>query len=581
MKKMYLLIIVMLLFVPNLVSANSISNISMEIYVDNNGNAHVKEVWDTYLNEGTEGYKPYYNLGESIISNFSVSMDGKEFTFQDIWNVDNSFDDKKYHNGFNYVEDGVELCFGISEYGSNTYTLNYDISNFVVNTSDEYQMIYWTLFPYDYNPSPSRVYIKIYSDFKYSNTLDVWGYGKGGVPTYVYDGYIEMDSETRVNSDEYMTILVKFPSNTFNLNVTMNKTFNDYFDMAEEGAIPYEKPDEIISDNSSVDDSSDDIEDMIVNIIYIIWIISMCCLIFIPAILSIRNTLSKASRELNLYKIDFGTKGNKLGKVSYYRQLPYKKEELYKVYWFAYQYNLISVSTDYFGAILLKWLKLGKISLTREDNTRTKKKNDYNVSIIFHDCIDLEEKERELYSMMYKASRDGILKKREFNAWCNSHSTEIWNWFVSVINDETERLVSEGKLVRIGKRNKYSVTDDIYLEAEKIAGIKRFLNDFSNIKDRSAFEVHLWQEYLMYAQIFGIAKKVMKEFKKLYPDVITDEDYDNFNDIYHVHRRMYTFSRRSSKGSFSSYSSGGGGYSSSGGGRGSFGGGRGGGGGFR
>ena len=41
-------------------------------------------------------------------------------------------------------------------------------------------MIYWTLFPYDYNPSPERVYIKIYSDFKYADTLDVWGYGKYG-----------------------------------------------------------------------------------------------------------------------------------------------------------------------------------------------------------------------------------------------------------------------------------------------------------------------------------------------------------------------------------------------------------------
>ena len=53
-------------------------------------------------------------------------------------------------------------------------------------------MIYWTLFPYDYNPSPERVYIKIYSDFKYADTLDVWGYGKYGAPTYVYDGSLVM-----------------------------------------------------------------------------------------------------------------------------------------------------------------------------------------------------------------------------------------------------------------------------------------------------------------------------------------------------------------------------------------------------
>ena len=73
------------------------------------------------------------------------------------------------------------MCFGITEYGKNTYTLTYDITNFVVTTADDYQMIYWTLFPNNYNPSPQRVYIKMHSDFRYSDTLAVWGYGKYGV----------------------------------------------------------------------------------------------------------------------------------------------------------------------------------------------------------------------------------------------------------------------------------------------------------------------------------------------------------------------------------------------------------------
>lgn len=131
------------------------------------------------------------------------------------------------------------MCFGITEYGKNTYTLTYDITNFVVTTTDGYQMIYWTLFPYNYNPSPKRVYIKIHSDFRYSDTLDVWGYGKYGVPTYVYDGYIEMDSEETVYSSEYMTILVKFPANSFSTSATVNNDFNYYLNMANEGATPY------------------------------------------------------------------------------------------------------------------------------------------------------------------------------------------------------------------------------------------------------------------------------------------------------------------------------------------------------
>ena len=197
MKKINLLILGIILLVPSIAMANSIKNIDIDIYVDSIGTAHVTEIWDTYLNEGTEGYKPYYNLGNSKISNFKVKLDNKDYTFNDNYDINASFDSKKYTNGFHYISNGIELCFGISKYGNNTYHISYDISNFVVKTSDDYQMIYWTLFPYDYNPSPSNINIKIHSDFKYEDTLDVWGYGKYGAPCYVYDGVIEMTSDER------------------------------------------------------------------------------------------------------------------------------------------------------------------------------------------------------------------------------------------------------------------------------------------------------------------------------------------------------------------------------------------------
>ena len=45
--------------------------------------------------------------------------------------------------------------------------------------------------------------------------------------------------------------------------------------------------------------------------------------------------------------------------------------------------------------------------------------------------------------------------------------------------------------------------------------------------EKMPIEVHLWQEYLIFAQLFGMATKVAKEFKDIYPDVITDDMYDN------------------------------------------------------
>lgn len=38
------------------------------------------------------------------------------------------------------------------------------------------------------------------------------------------------------------------------------------------------------------------------------------------------------------------------------------------------------------------------------------------------------------------------------------------------------------------------------------------------IQQRQAIEVHLWEEYLIFAQLFGIAEKVEEQFSKIYPE---------------------------------------------------------------
>ena len=92
MKKIIFTLVLFLL--PSIILANEINNIDMDIYVDNNGTAHVTEKWDTNLAEGTEGYKPYYNLGESKIENFKVSLNNNPYTFDSNYNINDSFNEK-------------------------------------------------------------------------------------------------------------------------------------------------------------------------------------------------------------------------------------------------------------------------------------------------------------------------------------------------------------------------------------------------------------------------------------------------------------------------------------------------------
>ena len=562
MKKIIFTLVLFL--VPSIILANEINNIDMKIYVDNKGTAHVTEEWTTNLTQGTEGYKPYYNLGESKISNFKVSMNGKEYTYNSDYDINASFNEKKYKNGFHYIDNGVELCFGITNYGKNTYILSYDISNFVVNTSDNYQMIYWTLFPYDYNPSPERVYIKIYSDFKYADTLDVWGYGKYGAPTYVYDGYIEMDSESTVTSSEYMTILVKFPENTFTLDTAVDKTFDEYLNMANEGATTYKVQKKNFFQKL---------------LSYIPVLIS----IFIPfaiVFIAIRSSIVNG----------YGYKNNKVinkKETPLFRDIPCNKDIYYANTLTKLNNEIFTgyKETNIFGAIILKWVKENKVKFINQTKGVFNKETS-SIDLTLNPTFD-NVLEKELFDIMYEASADGILETKELEKWCNKNYSKFFNLFERINTVEIHKLKNDNHIYNRTDKNeckKKNVMDDtIYEDSTKLYGLKKFLEEFSKIDTREVLEVHIWDEYLMFAYIFGIADKVAKQLKNLYPEVL--EDPNNYIDLDTILYINYLSNRSVNAASTArsraeSYSSGGGGFSSGGGGGGSFGGG-GGGGGFR
>ena len=97
------------------------------------------------------------------------------------------------------------------------------------------------------------------------------------------------------------------------------------------------------------------------------------------------------------------------------------------------------------------------------------------------------------------------------------------------------------------------------------------------MKEKDAIEVKLWDEYLMFAYLFGIADKVAKQFKNLYPEIIQEMEMANvdYSTLVFVNNisSSSVYAASSARSAAENYSSGGGGFSSGGGGGGSFGGG--------
>lgn len=566
MKKVLLLIISLFIFAPS-AYANTISSINMDVYIDSNGDAYITEIWNASVYEGTELYHPYFNIGTSEITLLEASMSDKPYTIVNEWDIDSDIKTKSYKAGIYKTGNEIDICLGISSYGVNEYKFKYKISDFVLKTIDA-DVVYWTLFPYDFSVEPNQVNIKIYSDFNYSNELPVWGYGNYGGLAAVDNGVVLFESDGELDSNEYMTILIKYPKDTFNTTNTTINDFSYYYDMAEEGAV-HNKKNSIIK--------------VVIDII--LFLIGLLPYIFVFWML--KKAYSQNTNKLNL---DYGKLGNKVRKdVPNFRDIPCNKD-IVRAYFIGMQYNLIKKQENLMGAFILSWIKNGNVKIEKITKSGILKDKEQSV-IVFIKPPQTYNSEITLYNWMLQASKDARLESREFEKWCYSNSNKIFEWFKTVLEEQRDKLIDEGKIKKEEKGNifkslRYVVDSSLMNEAEQLAGLKKFLIEFSRIKEREAIEVHLWNEYLIFAQMFGIADKVAKQFKDLYPEInqyIEQQNYDLDSIMYinYISNVGFTSARRKRQEEIASkYSSGGGGFSSGGGGGGSFGGG-GGGGGFR
>lgn len=113
---------------------------------------------------------------------------------------------------------------------------------------------------------------------------------------------------------------------------------------------------------------------------------------------------------------------------------------------------------------------------------------------------------------------------------------------------------------------------------DEIYGLKHFLLDFSLIQERGVQETVIWQDYMLYALMLGIADKLEPQIRNLYPEYVPQiqqyKRYTNYTGYYNsimygtyrTEKIRRTPTTRSSGGGGSVSFGGGGGFSGGGGG---------------
>ena len=234
-----------------IVNANEINSVNIVINVSEDGVAHVSEEWQASLDEGTELKHSFKNMEEMKITDFKVKDENdNEFTFENNWNSNLDLESKKQKCGIKNLSNGIELLWGIGEYGSKAYFLEYDITNFIADLSDGNQMIKCEFFQKDREEIRHLGINIASSDILFNDITEVWGYGYNkGMCQVNAIGEIYFTSLGKLESGDAVGIIARFDSGSFpSVTTKLNHNFNFYYDetFSEKNSLVTNKNDVVI-----------------------------------------------------------------------------------------------------------------------------------------------------------------------------------------------------------------------------------------------------------------------------------------------------------------------------------------------
>ena len=127
--------------------------------------------------------------------------------------------------------------------------------------------------------------------------------------------------------------------------------------------------------------------------------------------------------------------------------------------------------------------------------------------------------ERKLFYILSEASDGtGILQENTLADYSYEHYEEIQKFIRQTKKNGEKAFVNKGGfLKKPGSRIKH-LSNTGKSELAQVVGLKRYLKENVHMAERNIWEANLWQDYMVYATLFGAAENVIDELKRLYPD---------------------------------------------------------------
>ena len=502
----------------------SIRDVDITLTLLPDGTASIQERWDVCAADGTEWYLVRGNLGDIEIGNLAVSDEsGRAYVNEGSWDTQRGIAEKAGRCGIVRKRDGAEICWGIGSLGDHVFDVSYTMSRSVKSLND-YDMLHLQTVSPGLSSPPRHVRVTVRAQQHQLDTANTraWGFGFAGRVDF-RDGAVVYESTEPFVRNSSVIVLLRFDKGTFDSPSRQDRDFADALAVAMEGA-----------DFGSDQDSDDGGDLARVVAIFAVAVAGMC---------GIAATSRRAMRKKIL--------GMKPSEVPWNREIPFGGDLEASAYTLAKLGESSGGSGDTLAAaLILRMIYRGELSVAKDSRERVEisfsaagsgaaggsgdgsgadgSSGSADSAVVGSagsgsgSGSGSDQAAEELREMMLKASgADKVLQHNEFSRWAKRHAHEVAGW--------SSRALVFG---RNSLRDQKYIYGSAYTpagqsEARKLLGLKKFLQDFTLMGEKDTIEVILWQDYMVYGALFGIADKVAEQLRDINPDLFAEVmDYD-------------------------------------------------------
>lgn len=477
LQALFLAAVLSLVAVP-LCAGSDVDSLRINVELRDDGAALVTETWRINVSDDiSEWYLVADNMGRMTIEDLRVCDEtGNEYVNEGEWNVNRSRARKVGRCGLVTKSDGYEICWGVGSSGWHTYTVRYLLTG-LVKGHEDLDGFNHMFVARDLGSSPQSIVLtirKLGLEFTTENTK-VWAFGFHG-EIHVEDGVVVARTTEPFTRRSALIAMVGFEKGLFHPALAESRTFDEVRQTAMEGS-DYREPDK----------DGD------------FWIGLLVGLgVVLSVFVSVKVIVKTVKRKRELL-------GGGMRNVAWFRDAPLggdlKKSSNILL---AFSGNTMLERQNLIAAYITRLFYRGAFEIVPQPGKSKPlmKIRDLEVD----DSTDSRSDaglESRLYSFIKEAAgEDGILQKNELQRWANRHGEALYDWGLDAWNGVTIWTMKPE-------------------DARQVFGLRRYLKDFTMIKDRGVVEVKLWNNYLIFASLYGIADQLMKDFRKVCPEYFT------------------------------------------------------------